>query len=179
MLEKGLRFPHPNWTETPPSIFLKNKTIQKTQKMDATSTINCYCWILLSLCDSPQKYCWKPNISPLFATGTLLSRSNDFPKIPPKAVGFWCSLVPSRLEDIIPGLDRCLGSPHIYKPFSFMAFWRSGSHPNPILSVLGGLGRVVGGHRADALAHSVLAGFLVVDFWAHFCKQKISIMDVY
>lgn len=127
----------------------------------------------------PQKYCWKPNISPLFATGTLLSRSNDFPKIPPKAVGFWCSLVPSRLEDIIPGLDRCLGSPHIYKPFSFMAFWRSGSHPNPILSVLGGLGRVVGGHRADALAHSVLAGFLVVDFWAHFCKQKISIMDVY
>lgn len=43
MCEKGLTFQHRNWTETPPSIFLKNKIIQKTAKLDATSTINCYC----------------------------------------------------------------------------------------------------------------------------------------
>ena len=162
----------------------KNKTIQKTAKMDAnaTSTINWYCWILFSLCDSPPKILLENQTYP--PLGTLLSRSNDFPKIPPKALGFsfllqttfesieWFSenptafrwdfdesLVPSRLEDIIPGLVyKCLGSPHPTRP------------PR-------GLGRVVGGHRIDALAHSVLSGrcfFLVGWYFEHmFCKQKI------
>ena len=130
----------------------KNKTIQKTAKMDAnaTSTINWYCWILFSLCDSPPKILLENQTYP--PLGTLLSRSNDFPKIPPKALGFsfllqttfesieWFSenptafrwdfddgLVPSRLEDIVPGLvSECLGSPHIYQPFSFMAFGKGG-----------------------------------------------------
>ena len=94
-------------------FFLQTKPFKHPQNWMLLVLSIWYCWILLSLCDSPKKCCWKTkHIYPrFFATGTLLSRSNDF-------LWFHSFQV---AEDIVLGLDRCLGSPHIYKPFSFMA----------------------------------------------------------